>query len=632
VSTTSYTGKTAWARHLALPVRDFLAAETGSALVLLAATLAALVWVNVDASSYDSVWTAEVELRLHDWVLQLDVRELVNDGLMAFFFFVVGLEARREFDMGELRERKRIALPVFAGIGGMLVPILIFLGITAGSDAASGWGTSMSTDTAFALGVLAVVGRRSPDRLRVFMLTVAVVDDVLALVVIATAYSTSIDVAALGIGAALFVVILAVKYTGLRRGVPYAILGAATWVAIFESGIDPVIVGLAMGLLTSAYPASREELERATRLFRSFREQPTPGLARSAQRGLEYAISPNERLQELFHPWTSYLVVPLFALANAGIPLDADFLRQAATSRLTLAIVFGYVLGKPIGIVATSLVAVRLERGRLRLPVPVPTLLGGGAVAGIGFTVALLVADRAFTGVELQEAKAGILGAALLSAISGWLVFRLIGFIPVERRVRALANTAESIIDLAVPVDSERDHVRGPDDALVTLVEYGDFECPYCGQAERAVRTVLSEFGDDLRYVWRHLPLEDVHPRAQLAAEASEAAAAQGKFWEFHDHLLDYQDELAPGDLWKLAEKLELDRERFSDELRRHEYAERIAEDVDGADLSGVSGTPTFFVNGLRHQGAYDAVTLAEAVRTARKRAVADRTAGGAPV
>src|SRR5262249_51829968 len=183
----------------------------------------------------------------------------------------------------------------------------------------------------------------------------------------------SIDVAALIGGLLIFLVILAVKYSGLRRGVPYAVLGTAAWVAFFESGVDPVVVGLAIGLITSAYPASREELERATRLVRSFREQPTPELARTAQRGLEYAISPNERLQGLFHPWTSYLIVPLFALANAGIPLDADFLRQAATSRLTLAIVFGYVLGKPIGIVGTSLLAVKLEKGRLRLPVPVPT-------------------------------------------------------------------------------------------------------------------------------------------------------------------------------------------------------------------------------------------------------------------
>src|SRR4051812_2545909 len=214
VASTAYTGKTAWARHLALPVRDFLEAETGSALVLLAATVAALVWANVDASSYASVWGAEVELRLSDWVLSLDLRDLVNDGLMAFFFFVVGLEARREFDTGELRERKRIALPVFAGVGGMVVPVLIYLGITAGGDAAHGWGTAMSTDTAFALGVLPVVGRRSPDRLRVFMLTVAVVDDVLALIVIATVYSESIDVAALGVGIAIFVVILAVRYSG----------------------------------------------------------------------------------------------------------------------------------------------------------------------------------------------------------------------------------------------------------------------------------------------------------------------------------------------------------------------------------------------------------------------------------
>ena len=191
--------------------------------------------------------------------------------------------------------------------------------------------------------------------------------------------------------------------------------------------------------------------------------------------------------------------------------------------------------------------------------------------------------------------------------------------------MRALANTAEAIIDLVVPVDPERDHIRGPEDAPVTLVEYGDFECPYCGQAEQSVRELLAEFGDDLRYVWRHLPLADVHPRAQLAAEASEAAGAQGKFWEMYEHLLTHQDELRPNDLWTIAEKLGLDRDRFSDELRRHVYANRIAEDVDGADQAGVSGTPTFFVNGLRHQGAYDAATLAAGGAHARAGASSPR-------
>jgi protein-disulfide isomerase len=254
-------------------------------------------------------------------------------------------------------------------------------------------------------------------------------------------------------------------------------------------------------------------------------------------------------------------------------------------------------------------------------------LSGGGAVAGIGFTVALLIAGIAFTGRELEEAKLGILASGVLATAFAWAAFRLIALIPERVRARQLSGTAEELVDLAEDVDPERDHVRGAPGAPVTLVEYGDYECPYCGQAEVVIRELLDSFGDDLRYVWRNLPLTDVHPRAQLAAEAAEAAAAQGKFWEMYEHLLTHQDELRPSDLWDAAEMLGLDRDRFSDEIRRHLYANRIAEDVDGADQSGVSGTPTFFVNGLRHQGAYDATTLAEAVRTARRRELARRAA-----
>ena len=188
-------------------------------------------------------------------------------------------------------------------------------------------------------------------------------------------------------------------------------------------------------------------------------------------------------------------------------------------------------------------------------------------------------------------------------------------------RIRALLGTAETLVDLAVPVEPERDHIRGREDAPVTLVEYGDFECPYCGQAEGVLRELLRDAGDDVRYVWRHLPLTDVHPSAELAAQAAEAAAAQGAFWEMHDVLLEHQDALTPPDLMRYAAELGLDAERFTDDLERRAFAARIAEDVDGADRSNVSGTPTFFVNGRRHYGAYDIAALKQAVRGASARA-----------
>jgi protein-disulfide isomerase len=391
------------------------------------------------------------------------------------------------------------------------------------------------------------------------------------------------------------------------------------WVALFESGIHPSVAGLAIGLVTSAYPPSRSDLERAMTVVRAFREQPTPELARSAQLNLVSAISMNERLQHRLHPWTGFIVVPVFALANAGIHLTGGLLERASASPLTLGIVGAYLVGKPAGIACASWLATRSVPGTQRLPISWPGLVGVGTVAGIGFTVSLLLASLAFTGGLLDEAKLGILAAASGGTLLSWVVFRLIDAIPKSTRARQILGTAPELIDLAVDVEPARDHIRGPNDAPVTLLEYGDYECPYCGQAERVIRELLISFGDDLRYVWRHLPLTDVHPHAQMAAEAAEAAGAQGAFWEMHDTLVQHQDALEPIDLGRYAEQLGLDTERFWDELRRHAHAPRIAQDVAGADASGVSGTPTFFINSRRHPGAYDIETLTEAVRAARE-------------
>jgi len=612
--------RTAWSRTLATPLRAFLRTETGGAAVLLAATLAALAWVNLDTSSYDDFWGTKLAVELGDRGISLDLRDWLNSGLMTFFFFVVGLEARRELDLGELRERRRLLLPAGAALAGMAAAVALFLAFNFGRSSAHGWGVAMSTDTAFALGLLALVGPRFPDRLRAFMLTVVVVDDLVALAVIAFAYTEEVDLTALVVALVLYGAVLIVRASGVRHGIVYLVLGVALWVAMLESGVDPVVVGLAMGILVYASPAGRSELERTTERFRAFREQPTPELARSLGDEIRSTIAPNERLQLLWHPWTSYAIVPAFALANAGIAIDGSFLSRALTSPVTLGILVGYVVGKPVGILGGSWLLTRLTRGRARPPVGWAAVAGGGTIAGIGFTVALLIASLAFTGSQLEEAKLGILGSALCASLVTWLLFRATALLPRRLRLAALLGTAEPIVDLYAEVDPDRDHVRGPVDAPVTVVEYGDFECPYCGRAEGAIRDLLRDFAD-VRYVWRHLPLTDVHPYAQLAAEASEAAADQGAFWEMYDLLLEHQDALRTGDLVRYAEQLGLDVERFTQALRARTGAARIAEDVDGADLSGVSGTPTFFVNGQRHYGAYDLATLSATVKAAGARA-----------
>jgi Na+/H+ antiporter NhaA len=610
--------RTPWSKQFATPVRAFLQTASGSARILTAAIVVAVVWANLGAS-YESVWTTPLGIRLGDGSVTRDLRTWVNSGLMTLFFLVLGLEARREIDLGDLRDRGRVVLPVAAGLLAMVVPVGLYLVVNAGGEAAGGWGVAMSTDTALALGLLFVVGRDVPDRVRTFLLTVFVVDDLVALLVIAVVYADGVSMGYLVLAVALFGIFLVVARFRLGTPASLVVIGVAVWASLLGSGIEPVVAGLAIGLVAPAYTPAREDLEEASGLFRRFREEPTPELARTAVVGLRRTLSPNDRLQRFFHPWSSYVVVPLFAVANAGIEIDGSFLDRAMSSRITLGIVLGYAVGKPLAVVTASWAISRITHGRVQPAVGWAAVAGSGTIAGIGFTVSFLIASLAFDGDHLAEAKLGVLLAAAIAAASTWVVFRVTALIGEDRRTVALYGRAEQLVDLADDVDPDRDHVRGPHDAAVTVVEYGDFQCPYCGRAEPAVRAILGD--SDVRFVWRHLPLTDVHPDAELAAQAAEAAGAQGRFWEMHDLLLANQDHLRKPDLLAYAERLGLDVPRFRKELYSHAHLARVGHDVESADISGVSGTPTFFVDGRRQYGAFDAASLTSAVEAARARA-----------
>ncbi len=617
-----YEGRTAWARNLTAPVRDFLNTESGGASVMVVATVVALVWANSPVShSYTSLWTTRLALRLGGDAVSAELRTWINQGLMTLFFLVVGLEAKRQLDLGELRDRRRVAVPAMAALCGIAVPTAIFLAWNAGGPGAPGWGAAISTDTAFALAAVGLLAPRSATRMRVFLLSLAVVDDLAGLLVLSIAYTHSVDLIALGAAVVQYGLLLALRWLPLPRRALSVALGIGIWFAMFRSGIDPVISGLAVGLATSAYLPSRSDLAEVVELTRTFREQPTPELARAAQRSLVSSISPNERLQYELHPWTSYLIVPLFALANAGVHLSGGLLIAAYGSPVTLGILTAYALGKPIGVVSGAWIASHPRLRGPRASISPPVLLAGGAVAGVGFTVSLLVSSLAFRGRLLEEAKIGTLSTLVVAPVLSWLALQLIRRLPADLRARQIAATAEDILDLSAEVDPARDHTRGSDRAPVTIVEYGDFECSYCGQAESVIRELLTAGGEDIRYVWRHLPLNDVHPNAQLAAEAAEAAAAQGRFWEMYDLLLAHQGRLRLDDLEDYARQIGLDVDRFLDAMRRREYLERVREDVASADESGVTGTPTFFINGRRHHGVYDIETLTREVGAAKRRA-----------
>jgi protein-disulfide isomerase len=320
----------------------------------------------------------------------------------------------------------------------------------------------------------------------------------------------------------------------------------------------------------------------------------------------------NERFQTTLHPWGSFAVVPLFALANAGVDVGGGLLGDALSSPLTWGVVVGLVVGKLIGVGFGAVAAVRLGLGKLPQGVGLGQVVGGGAISGIGFTVSLLVANLAFEGSELHdEVTVGILLAAVLATLSGWIVLRLAAVLRGER-------TAGLPTHLDEPVDPARDHIRGRPDAPLTLVEYGDFECPFCGRATGVVHELERRFGDDLRYVFRHLPLTDVHGYAEIAAVASEAADDQGRFWEMHDVLFEHQGELELEDLLGYAADLGLDVERFARDVQGERHADRIREDVASAEASGARGTPTFFVGETRHVGPYDGASLAREIEASR--------------
>ncbi|MBF6599584.1 MAG: Na+/H+ antiporter NhaA [Dehalococcoidia bacterium] len=589
------------------PLRNYLATETGGAALLIAASVVALVWANSPWSApYESIWNTVLSIHVGSYQLSMDLRRWVNDGLMVLFFFVVGLEVRREISVGELAEPRSLVLPVVAALGGAVIPAALYLLLNPSGDAARGWGVVVGTDTAFLLGALTLVGPRLSTQLRVFLLTLTIGDDLIAVSVIALFYADSINLVALMVAVACLGVFALLSQLRAWQTTAYAIVGLVLWVATVESGVHPSISGMVAGLLIAAHPPERDAIERAASLFRAFRQSPLPAAGRSAKIGLQQAVSVNERLQAVWHPWTSYWIVPIFAFANAGVDLRGGLLQDALRSPITWGVVLGLVVGKPVGIAVATFVVVRLGWGSLPRGVGSGQLVGGGALSGIGFTVSLLVTALAFESSTLAgEATVGVLLAAVLSTANGWVIFRLAAVVLGER-------TAVLPMVLDPPVDAGRDHVRGRAAAQLTLAEYGDFECPFCSGATGIIADLADRLGDDFRYVFRHLPLTDVHPHAELAAQAAEAAAAQGRFWEMHDLLFLHQDQLELPDLVGYAARLGLDVERFARELESGQHLARIRQDVLSAEESGARGTPTFFIGSRRHTGAYDVEKLFE--------------------
>ncbi|MBC2932435.1 Na+/H+ antiporter NhaA [Nocardioides sp. zg-1228] len=409
------------ARLVARPMREFLRVEAAGSILLLLSAAAALIWANSAwASSYDALLHTRLAIDVGPLHLDETLQHWVNDALMVIFFFVVGLEIKYELVNGDLRDPRTAALPILAAVGGMVVPAGIYFALNPpGAAGNAGWGIPMATDIAFAVGVLGVLGRRIPSAARLFLLTLAIVDDIGAILVIAVFYTSDLSLTWLAIAVALLAVMAALRAVRVWATVVYAVLGVVVWFALLESGVHATLAGVAIGLLAPARPLLDEEVarEHATRALRDRQLDPDE-LAR-LRFLLKESVSVVERLISTLHPVSAYVVLPVFALANAGVELGA--IGEVFTEPVGLGIVLGLVLGKPVGIVLTSALAVRLGVAKLPEGASWSMLLGLGAVAGIGFTVSIFIAGLSFPGVELltAEAKIAILLASLIAAVVG---------------------------------------------------------------------------------------------------------------------------------------------------------------------------------------------------------------------
>ena len=412
------------ARRVGRPVRNFLRIEAAGGILLIGATIVALVWANSPWSeSYHDILETHISLQVGD-LLHLDesVHDWINDGLMAIFFFVVGLEIKRELVVGELRDPRAAALPAIAAVGGMVVPALIYLAFNASGAEVDGWGIPMATDIAFAGGVVSLLGERVPSAMKVFLLTLAIVDDIGAIAVIAVFYTDDFSSGWFLVAIAGILVVLGMRLVKVWWIPAYVLVGSFVWLAALESGIHATIAGVILGLITPATPLKSEAEERDLDdwIRRAIRGHASAPVVRRANFELKEQVSVVERLEDVLHPFSSYMIIPVFALANAGVVLSGDTISEALTSPVTLGVALGLVVGKFVGVSAATFVAVRSGIATLPRTASWIDVFGLAAMAGIGFTVSLFITGLAFDDPRIaDEARIGILAASTVAAVLG---------------------------------------------------------------------------------------------------------------------------------------------------------------------------------------------------------------------
>ncbi len=398
------------------PLRDFLRESAAGGFVLVLATALALGWANSPWSdSYSDLWEQTAGFGVGSWRLDLSLKQWVNDGLMVLFFFVVGLEIKRELVEGELNSRRKAALPALAALGGMVVPAVLYSLVNVGGAGSKGWGIPMATDIAMAVGVMTLLGPRVSASLKLFLLAVAIVDDLGAIVVIALFYSEGSNVGYLGAAVVLVLAVVGLRKAGVQHTAVYVVVGFVLWYVVKRSGVHATIAGVVLGLLAPTKPSLQHDLIDEAVLS----DVSNLSSAEETVRMARGSVSVVERLEHQLHPWTSLVIVPLFALANAGIALDRVALRDALSSRVTIGVMLGLVVGKVIGISGATWLALRANVGELPTGVTFSMVVAVSSLAGIGFTVSIFVSGLAFGGALESQAKIGILIASLVSALLG---------------------------------------------------------------------------------------------------------------------------------------------------------------------------------------------------------------------
>lgn len=589
--------------------RNLKTNETYAAFALIAATAIALIWANI-GHSYEHFWHTPTTLALGPFSLNLTLHQWVDEGLMAVFFFMVGLDVRRDLTLGELRVPSRAILPAGAAIGGLVVPALLFLAIMGGEEGSHAWGSVISTDTAFALGMLALIGPGRAPRLRLFLLAFAVIDDIGALAVIAIFYSEQLNIAWLGVAAVglFFVCLLARR--GVWRSPPYVLFAIVTWYAVFRSGVHATLAGVLIALLMPVRHLRTRDFDSVTELAALYRQSPNAGLTALLRDALSYAIPMNQRLSWVLPPYSNYIVVPLFALANAGIVISGDTLSAAFGARIFWAVMGGLILGKMLGVLLGAGLIMWLVPGSRMPGLDLPRMAGIGALSGMGFTISLLVANIAIDDpTQSDQARLGILLATLIAFFVAWAIFVLGG------RVWPLPEPKGETIPR--PFDPEEDLYFGDPEASTQIVQYVDQSYEHRWHLVEALKEIHPHLNAGLANLTYRYKVTG--PDSYIAALALEAVAEMEgpwaeKTWRFHDAMGELRGDVSNQNLTRIAHDNGIDAHRMWELIDSGHGEERILRDSLEVDGFAEDGAPIIYINGQRFTRVLNRWTLSQAI------------------